>query len=251
MFLELFFWNLTARFKRLPLFFGCIAILGYLLAASLSQHSATDSGPMTATVLVLGRVRSFTFVLIVIEVMGFRTLYGNGSIHMFLRSGSRGRYWLSRVLATFTVSGAFALLLILVVYIMNMPIKRVVPHSVVAAAHGSPAIPYGALALVFLLLTVGIAVILVLIDVWQVILSHAFLAYVLVIAVQIVSLTSNALFSGATGRFFFLLSPFLRLSLIDNGIYGEQPIHSAGYLAMLLILESLVGWLVLRRKDIQ
>ena len=248
MFLELFFWNVSARFKRLPLLLGCVAIMGYLFLTSLSQYSVLSGTPMTTTALVLGRVRSLTFVLILVELMGLHTMYGNGSIHMLLRSGSRGRYWQSRLLATFSMSGLFAMLLILVEFMVNVLIGRLFPRTGAAPAHSMQS---GALIIVFLLLTVGIAVILVLIDVLQVILSHAFLAYVLVIALQIVSLTSNALFSGATGRLLFLLSPFLRLSLIDNSLYGEQPIRSVSYLALLLALEFLVGWLAVRRNDIQ
>ena len=67
-FLELFFWDVTARFRRLSLLLGCAAILGYRSLASLSQHSATDSTPLTTTALMLGRVRSLTLVFLLLTV---------------------------------------------------------------------------------------------------------------------------------------------------------------------------------------
>ena len=250
MFFELFYWDVTARFRRFPLLLGGLVIVGYLVAQSLSQYSAPGSTPLTATVLALGRVRSFAFVLILIEVVGFRAIYSDGSIHILMRSGSRHRYWLSRLLGTFTVSGLFAMLLILVDFSINVLVGRLSPSVANVTLHNALIVQYGSLSIMFLLLSVGIASILLLIDVLQALLSNTFLAYVLVAALQIISLSSHALLTGTLARLTFLLSPFLRLSLIENYSYHEQPVYSIGYLLLFLVVESLLGWRTICRRSI-
>ncbi len=250
MFLELFYWNMSARFRRVPFFLGSAVIVAYLLAQSLSQYASSAGSPLLTTVAVLGRVRSLTFVLIVLETMGFRAMYGNGAVHILLRSGSRRRFWMSRLLATLALSGLSALLMIVVSLSMDVMVKHVGPWHAGSGAHAPHMVPSSSVAVMFLLLTSGIAAILVLMDVLQILFSSAFLAYVFVTTVQIVSLISHALLTGETAETIFRISPFLRLSLIDNSIQHEQPAHSIEYLLLFLAVESLAGWWLVSYRNI-
>ncbi|MHB1630094.1 MAG: hypothetical protein ACYCVB_17290 [Bacilli bacterium] len=241
---ELILWNISKYVRRKRFAF----VLLFMLVFEIASYY-----PPAGIFYTFGYVNSLVVFQLALLFVVICPVFESGSVHFLMRLKTRRSFWAARVLSTVIyLYGTVILLSAAGMVLMTVMHGTIFTSSSVHFPSINRLNSHGAqnVLLTLNLLSLGIVSAVILMDVLQLLLNNIVASYMIVVAFVLVSTLSYLVPAEPLSHIVFLISPFLRMSLVANLRYHTAPFNSILYFFFLSCAGSILGRLLFIRKEL-
>lgn len=244
MVVELIMWNLSRMVRRKLFVYGFL----FLLFVQITSYF-----PLAGIFYTFGYVNPIMFLQIVLYFLSLNPVYERSSLYFLMRSERRRSFWIARVLSTVVrLYGTVVLLLIVNIILITILHGSIFNTSdvYISIIHKLESQGIRNILLIVNLLSLGMISVVLLMDVMHLYFNNTIVSFFIIVALLIISMGSYLVPTEPLSYIIFLVSPFLRMSLLANMKYNTAPIDSMLFLFLLICVGYTLGNLLFTHKEL-